>query len=73
MKYTAEMFKAKLPRRHSRGYIAIPELRVGCGYAGLTYNPSPAELWCESPEWNGDRLPGTLARVQRNVCCHVRY
>ncbi|WP_315782429.1 hypothetical protein [Bradyrhizobium sp. SZCCHNPS1003] len=33
-KYTAQVFKQKLPRRHSRGCIAIPELRVGCGYAG---------------------------------------
>ncbi|MCA1379359.1 hypothetical protein I6F34_00795 [Bradyrhizobium sp. BRP05] len=33
-RYTAEAFKKKLPRRHSRGYIAIPELRIGCGYAG---------------------------------------
>ncbi|MGC0389153.1 hypothetical protein ABIF91_001507 [Bradyrhizobium sp. USDA 241] len=27
-KYTSEVFKQKLPRRHSRGYIAIPELRA---------------------------------------------
>jgi hypothetical protein len=34
MKYTSEWFKKNLPRRHSRGYVAIPELRIGCGYAG---------------------------------------
>jgi hypothetical protein len=34
-KYTSDWFKRNLPRRHSRGNIAIPELRIECGYAWL--------------------------------------
>ncbi|ARQ95305.1 hypothetical protein [Bradyrhizobium phage BDU-MI-1] len=34
VKYTADWFKRNLPKRHARGCVAIPELRIGCGYAG---------------------------------------